>query len=143
MLMIGFRHVLRHAPLSIVASILFVCVILSLPASTAVRADSGRLTIIEDNDGLLPDGWDRHYTQGAMLSYLSPTLSTEDFASTLYGALSAHLPSRQSGIIPPFRILMIVPSRVGCTAGVACFRRPAAGCSKASMSRSAWSGRML
>ena len=95
MLMIGFRHVLRHASLSIVASILFVCVILSLPASTAVRADSGRLTIIEDNDGLLPDGWDRHYTQGAMLSYLSPTLSTEDFASTLYGALSAHLPVMQ------------------------------------------------
>ncbi len=59
-------------------------------------AENGRITIIEENDGLLPDGLDRHYTQGAMLSYLSPTQTTEDFTANLFASLS-HLPMLQPG----------------------------------------------
>ena len=66
-------------------------------ASQVARADAGRITIVEDNDGLLPDGWDRHYTQGAMLSYLSTTLSTEDFAANFYNVMSSSTPLLQPG----------------------------------------------
>lgn len=64
----------------------------SLFAPGAARADNGRITIIEDNDGLLPDGWDRHYTQGASLIYLSPTFTGPGLQDNLYSALNAHLP---------------------------------------------------
>ncbi len=72
------------------AAIVLAVSMVTLPAPA--QADSGRITVIEDNDGLLPDGWDRHYTQGAMLSYLSPTLDSGDFAASLYALAPQQLP---------------------------------------------------
>ncbi len=64
----------------------------------AVAADPyGRLTLIEENDGLLPDKWDRHYTQGAMLAYLSPTLDPGTFADAFYDRLGGVVPILQRG----------------------------------------------
>ena len=71
--------------------------LIAVAAVQSVRADSARITIIEDNDGLLPDGWDRHYTQGALLSYLSPMLAADDFSQQFYGALAANLHIMQPG----------------------------------------------
>ena len=69
-----------------------------LASGAAARADDyGRLTITEENDGLLPDGWDRHYTQGAMLTYLSPTVRPEDFTTHLFDGMSGVLPFFQPG----------------------------------------------
>lgn len=69
----------------------------SLPV--AAHADEyGRLAVIEENDGLLPDGRDRHYTQGAMIAYLSPTLKPEDFAVGLFDGLGGVSPFFQAGL---------------------------------------------
>ena len=70
----------------------------SATLSGARAEDYGRLTLIEENDGLLPDGWDRHYTQGAMLTYLSPNVRPEDFASRLFDGISAATPFFQPGM---------------------------------------------
>ncbi|MCW6508985.1 lipid A deacylase LpxR family protein [Lichenifustis flavocetrariae] len=65
---------------------------------TQAHADEyGRLTLTEENDGLLPDGLDRHYTQGAMITYLSPTVRPEDFTTHLFDGLSGVLPFFQPG----------------------------------------------
>ncbi len=62
------------------------------------RADEyGRLFAIEENDGLLPDHWDRHYTQGAMLAYLSPTLKPDAWSMPIYDGISAYTPLFQPG----------------------------------------------
>jgi lipid A 3-O-deacylase len=66
-----------------------------LPAFVA--DDYGRLTITEENDGLLPDGRDRHYTQGAMITYLSPSVKAGDFAGRLFDGLSGVVPFFQPG----------------------------------------------
>lgn len=79
------------------AALVGVAAWMTVPASA--RADEyGRLSVIEENDGLLPDGRDRHYTQGAMLAYLSPTLRPEDFASGLFDKLGSALPFFQPGL---------------------------------------------
>jgi lipid A 3-O-deacylase len=57
----------------------------------------GRLYAIEENDGLLPDGRDRHYTQGAMLAYLSPTLGPQSYTEALYDAIGGNTPLFQAG----------------------------------------------
>ncbi len=67
----------------------------ALPERAA--AENGRITIIEENDGLLPSGTDRHYTQGALLTYLSPKLAVDDATAGLYAALS-NLPIMQPGV---------------------------------------------
>lgn len=67
------------------------------PPAPVIVEDYGRLTLIEENDGLLPDHLDRHYTQGAMLTYLSPTLSPEDYASDVYNALGRLVPIFEGG----------------------------------------------
>lgn len=59
--------------------------------------DAGRFTIIEENDALGLPGSDRHYTQGAMFSYLSPLLSGQDLASRFMTATSNVLPIFQGG----------------------------------------------
>lgn len=72
-----------------------------LAASQATPAhadDYGRIYAIEENDGLLPDKHDRHYTQGAMLAYLSPTLKPDDFATTLFDGISRSTPFFQPGM---------------------------------------------
>ena len=61
----------------------------TLAHPAAVRAESGRITIIEENDALQSKETDRHYTQGALLSYLSPTLTADSFAARLYAPLSS------------------------------------------------------
>ncbi len=61
-------------------------------------AEEGRLTLTEENDGLLPDGLDRHYTQGALLTYLSPTLSPEDYPSALFNSLGGIAPVFPGGL---------------------------------------------
>ncbi len=80
-------------------------------ASTAVAAaaeDHGRLTLIEENDGLLPDKLDRHYTQGAMLAYLSPALSAGDLAWQLYDRIGSVLPvfHNEFGVIRKFDVVV-------------------------------------
>jgi lipid A 3-O-deacylase len=60
-------------------------------------AEAGRISLIEENDGLLPDHWDRHYTQGAMLAYLSPNVMPEDFAAHLFEGVAGALPILQPG----------------------------------------------
>ena len=60
------------------------------------RAENGRITIIEENDALQPNETDLHYTQGAMFSYLSPTLTANAFPANLYAPLS-NLSIFQSG----------------------------------------------
>ena len=57
----------------------------------------GRLYAIEENDGLLPDGHDRHYTQGAMLAYLSPTLGPQSYTEALYDGIAGNTPFFQPG----------------------------------------------
>ena len=66
-------------------------------ASSAHAEDQGRLTLTEENDGLLPDGRDRHYTQGAMITYLSPSVRPDDFAAHLFDGLSKALPIFRPG----------------------------------------------
>lgn len=80
----------------------------SLAPVPSARADSGRVTIIEDNDGLLPDGWDRHYTQGALLSYLSPMLAGDDFSQQFYNILSTSLPILQPSSESQRRFAVVV-----------------------------------
>lgn len=67
-------------------------------ASPAMADEYGRISAIEENDGLLPDGHDYHYTQGAMLAYLSPTLKPEDFATGLFDGISRATPFFQPGL---------------------------------------------
>jgi lipid A 3-O-deacylase len=59
--------------------------------------DYGRLTLTEENDGLLPDGRDRHYTQGAMITYLSPNVRPDDFAAHLFDDAAGVSPFFQPG----------------------------------------------
>ncbi len=66
-------------------------------APQARAEDHGRVTIIEENDGLLPDHRDRHYTQGGELTYLSPMLGSAAFAQQFYSVLSGPLPIFQPG----------------------------------------------
>lgn len=68
-----------------------------LPATPALADDYGRLTAIEENDGLLPDHHDRHYTQGLMFSYLSPTLKPVDVPAAWYDLISQNTPLFQPG----------------------------------------------
>ncbi|MGI3902597.1 MAG: lipid A deacylase LpxR family protein [Janthinobacterium lividum] len=75
------------------AAMIFGAFTIAMPGPA--QADAGRITVIEDNDGLLPDGRDRHYTQGAMLSYLSPKLDSRDFATALYDAVPNQFPFMQ------------------------------------------------
>lgn len=58
----------------------------------------GRFTLVEENDFLFfAKGSDQHYTQGAVLSYLSPMLSGQDVASQFYNGISSVLPIFQDG----------------------------------------------
>ena len=68
------------------------------PVPASAGDDYGRLSIIEENDGLLPDGRDRHYTQGAMITYLSPSLKPEDFAAGLFSDVGQTTPFFQPGL---------------------------------------------
>ena len=77
------------------SALIFLCAILLCSCMGEARADAGRVTIIEDNDGLLPDGWDRHYTQGFFVSYLSSTLDDTDVSQTFYNDLSKNTPLMQ------------------------------------------------
>lgn len=73
------------------------CLSAALVAAPSARAESGRVTLIEENDGLLPDHWDRHYTQGALLTYLSPALAPVGFAPSLFDGVSGVVPVLQPG----------------------------------------------
>src|ERR1700742_3251891 len=59
------------------------------PVPPLTPVDYGRFTVVEENAGLLPDGHDRHYTQGVLFGYLSPSLSPTDFPAQAYGTLNA------------------------------------------------------
>lgn len=61
-------------------------------AANTLHADTGRLTLIEDNDGEL-SSQDRHYTQGLQLSYLSPRLGTQALSARALDVLGAVLPA--------------------------------------------------
>lgn len=50
--------------------------------------DNGRLTLILENDALSPSPTDRHYTQGARLSYLSPRLEAASSWDGMFGLFS-------------------------------------------------------
>jgi lipid A 3-O-deacylase len=52
----------------------------TVPAPTVVPApdDNGRVTIREENPTLAPEGRDRHYTNGATLSYLTGPLKSDN-----------------------------------------------------------------
>ncbi|MDX7953633.1 lipid A deacylase LpxR family protein [Lichenihabitans sp. Uapishka_5] len=69
----------------------------SLPPAPAQADEHGRLTFTEENDGLLPDGRDRHYTQGAMITFLSPSVRPEDVTTRLFDGVASVLPIFQSG----------------------------------------------
>ena len=96
------------SPLRVIVSALLVGWIVAASEGTAAAQNYGRLTVIEDNDGLLPDKWDRHYTQGAMLAYLSPALSAGDLAWQLYDRAGSALPvfGSQDGITRKFSVVV-------------------------------------
>lgn len=84
----------RRAMLALVAA---GCSAFVGPVSPARADDYGRFFAIEENDGLLPDHHDRHYTQGAMVAYLSPTLKPGDWAMPIYDGISSYTPLFQPG----------------------------------------------
>ncbi|MGH8505071.1 MAG: lipid A deacylase LpxR family protein [Stenotrophobium sp.] len=72
--------------------ILCACLCFLMLAPALARAqDSGRITLTEENDGILTRD-DRHYTQGALLSYLSPQLPSDSAWSHSFDALAVVLP---------------------------------------------------
>ena len=85
---------------ALTTGLLIACCLIPFVAdsSLAYAADRGRFTIIEENDFLQPLGTDRHYTQGAMLSYLSPLLDSNGVASHFYDPLGSLLPIFQPGL---------------------------------------------
>jgi lipid A 3-O-deacylase len=93
----GFRPAARDLVKTTIAAAT-VAIIGGWMSVPAHADDYGRLVVIEENDGLLPDGRDRHYTQGAMLAYLSPSLKPDDFAQTLFTDLGQSLPFFQPGL---------------------------------------------
>jgi hypothetical protein len=70
--------------------------LMALPGARA--ADSGRVTLLEENDFFAPDNRDRHYTQGAQLDYLSPALGESGLAAPMRW-LGQHLPVFQDGTV--------------------------------------------
>ena len=74
--------------------LLTACCILSAPL---VRAeDTGRFTILEENDSLFFNS-DKHYTQGLRLSDLSPTLEPGRGWDDVFGFVGGNTPFLQSG----------------------------------------------
>lgn len=80
-----FKHKLRF-------SAIFVLCFLSM-VSKPTHADNnpGRITIINENDYYASDD-DKHYTQGAQISYLSGDITPNGFWDQPYGFLSSILP---------------------------------------------------
>jgi lipid A 3-O-deacylase len=72
MALIGFALLRGHAAL---AADVIPPIAPILPPSSGESPQSGRITIIEDNDALAPDPTDRWFTQGLELRYLSPPLA--------------------------------------------------------------------
>ena len=78
-----------------------------VPATAPVVAplpqESGRFTLIEENDALMPRPTDRWYTQGLELNYLSaPLAGTEEERMTIFrrvrDELRAYLRDFSSGV---------------------------------------------
>lgn len=69
-----------------------VCVVfMVVVGAPAVHAESGRWSLLEDNDGMISHE-DQHYTQGLQLSYLTPALQGGGWSSASFDALGSFLP---------------------------------------------------
>ena len=77
--------------------ILAVCGLIQL-CSPLRAADTARYAITEENDFLQPYGTDKHYTQGALFTYLSPVLDDKSLAYPLFTWLQADLPIFKNGL---------------------------------------------
>lgn len=65
--------------------------LLVTPQHSLRAEDGGRLMVMEEND-LLASNTDRHYTQGAQLTYLTPALSSDGIWQAPYRFLGGFLP---------------------------------------------------
>lgn len=66
------------------------CLLTIAPTLTYAQ-DAGRYTLTEENDAIITRD-DRHYTQGALLSYLSPQLANDSAWGRSFDALAIVLP---------------------------------------------------
>jgi len=81
--------------------LIFLTIVGALLASSLAHAnadDRGIVTLQEENDFFTPDNRDRHYTQGAQVSYLSPSVTTGGVADVMT-QLGSVLPIFQDGAV--------------------------------------------
>lgn len=67
-----------------------------LVATGAAQAEPGRLSVLEENDGIITHK-DRYYTQGLQTSYLSPALGARSGWNGLFDAVGVVLPMYRAG----------------------------------------------